>query len=293
MIFACVFSCISTIEIYAQKARTAPKPKEGWYLTFELTVKGHGETKNVDNAGEGEIEGSWDIDRTYSGTFELTTSTPTPVVVNKGMSPSEMMAIVNAAPVLWVHSGNGNDLDQKFLMVKVKIKDKVRLKLKDRGEGRSFENTTSLTYWDGNGFAIIDNAVQLLMDKNKSSYNVTIPLQLKIGQYGDENLKISRHKLIERSSFGYGDAPTSEAPPVKYENVALGTLKFPTVIDLLDGGTIHHPNNLPLKLVKGAQGTYDWDSGDVDIDAPLFPDIPESQEGVKVHVYYLLKKMTM
>ena len=301
-VLVCIF-LLALVPAFSQhtKAKASSKTKKIippakvdkiWYLSFEMTIKGKGETKKGE---EDEIEAWWDIDRTYSGVVELNYPTPASIAVNKSMSPDEIMAAVKSAPVKWLHSGKGNDPNQLYLMVKVKINDKIYMKLNDKGEGGSFENTTSLIYWNGVGTAMMDNAVEFLIDKNKSSYNITIPLKFKVGEYGDKNLKIERHKSIERSAFGYGDAPTLETLPIKYEDVPLGTLQFPVVIDLLDGGTIHHPTNVPLRFVQKGNvldsGEQEWDSGDQDIDEPLFKDFPDSQKGIMVHVYYRLKQM--
>ena len=265
-------------EIKAQKR--APKPKDVWYLSFDVTIKGGGQkTSGNDN----ELVVTWSIDRAYSGVVELNFSVPQSVYVNKNMKPAEIAARMNAAPVVWHH--RGIDTAHSFLPVKVKIHDWMVTMLKGGGEGTSFENRETSVRWDGEGTALADDTVTLMIHMGKSMYNVTIPLILHL----NDNLLTKKTKhTIDRSKFGYGGAPTHEEIPVAPEELPLGEFGFPKVIALLKDGTIHHPNDLPLELVNGG---YDWDSGDQDIDEPLIKGFPESRKGIKIHVYYLFKKM--
>lgn len=271
-----------------KKVTPPAKPHKIWILSFELTIKGDGQTKPEE---EGDLEAWWDIDRTYSGMVELNTPMPTSVMVTKGMSPGAIIAALESAPVMWTYSGTaGETPDEEASVVWVHIKDKMRRKVEDKGEGGSFENTTFLNYWEGEGTTRMKNATQLVIDTNKSKYNVTIPLDFIVDKQSDRLLKFTTDKLIERSAFGYGDAPTSE-PSEHVQNRALSTMEFPLAMEVLDNSTIHPGNDLPFKLV---QGHIEWDSGDVKIDEPLFKDplIRESQEGIMVHVHFDLRQMT-
>jgi hypothetical protein len=273
------FLCpLSAEEIPAQKTKAPAKSAEVWYLSFEVTVKGNSSKARGER---GEVTDSWYVDRTYSGVIELNLSVPTSVEVNKAMSPAEMISRVRSAPLMWVH--RGSDWSDTAMVIHIKIHDKKVLVLKEKGEGDTFENTTNTITWDGEGDALADNAVQLFIDKNRSLYNVTIPFQLHMA---DRLLKKLTNHTVERSDHGYGDEPTHEQK-LDPEDIPLGTFSLPKVIALLTGGRIHHPNNLPFSLNSGS---FDWDSGDVDPDEPIFNDIPESKKGIKIHVYYLIKK---
>src|SRR6266700_7554154 len=86
--FLALLCSFFTFEMKAQKGRSAPKPEEVWYLSFEVTIKGDGERRS---GNKDELLEQWKIDRSYSGVIELNISVPTSIDVNKNMSAREII----------------------------------------------------------------------------------------------------------------------------------------------------------------------------------------------------------
>ncbi|MGH9820482.1 MAG: hypothetical protein ACRD43_09970, partial [Pyrinomonadaceae bacterium] len=176
---------------FAQKGKATVKSTEVWYLSFDVTVKGNG---NSQRGRDDELRDEWKVDRSYSGVIELNLGVPTPVQVNASMSLAEIKMRMASAPEMFIHTST--DWSQNLMLIKVKIHDKRVVILKDKGEGDTFENTTTTTSWDGEGTALADNAVQLLIDMGHPLYNVTIPFQF---HKDDKILKKLVVHIVDRS----------------------------------------------------------------------------------------------
>ncbi|MDQ6788108.1 MAG: hypothetical protein M3033_14990 [Acidobacteriota bacterium] len=272
LIFAFVVIGILTVSTFGQKSRNASPPKEDvWYLTWELTIKGQGETKNL---GYGKSSASWDIDRSYSGTSELNFATLKPDVITKNMTPREIAAIMASAPMTWMHfnMNDPTDMLNRVSPIKVKIKDKLIMHINQAREGDGDAMSMDMIYWDGEGTALGDPGSTLFIDKAKSTYNINILIDL---HDTDKLLKIERHFTDD------------EGRHVTKQDASLRLIKIPSIVNLLEDNVIHHLKNLPLTLVNTG---FEWDSGDIELDEPLLENMPESYKGVKAHLFYRFKK---
>lgn len=296
VIFGCVLCVILSINNFAQKpAKAASKAKEVWYLSYEVTIKGSGSSMDYNGAGD---EATWVVDRSYSGTVELGSASP---LVNRNMSQSEMIASLHSGNIMsWRHAGTltkehdgmsaidkraSKFLDGMDLPIKIRINDKIVTHSEAEFAGRSFQNLTNTTFWYGKNSATkTQNTMELVIDKTRSRYNVTIPLKIVIG---DPWLLVTSSTLVERSKYGWGDKPQREVLPGRLEWIGFDTLKIPEIKDLLENGMIHHPEPLPFELKDGA---HQYDSGDLEIKEPLLSP-PDSYKGVTIRIFYLFKKM--
>lgn len=270
---------ISSSEILAQKpVKAAPKAKEVWYISYEVTIKGSGSTNDHNGAGD---EANWEVDRSYSGTVELGYASP---LVNQNMSQRDMIASLRSGSIMSWRPFQTATLDGMTLPIKIKINDKIHTHSEHEGEGRSFENYTNTTHWEGTSTATkTQNAMELLIDKTRSTYNVTIPLKLVTS---DPWLSVKSTTLVKRSKYGWGDKPESETITGS-QMVGFDTVKIPEIKGLLEDGMIHHPAPYPLKIKDGA---YEYDSGVLAVEEPLFG-ARDTYAGVMIRVYYLFKKM--
>src|SRR6266480_4586189 len=159
----------------AQKPKKpAPPPlAKSWFITYEMSVKGEGTMK--DNPGE-EGETTWSIDRKYVGVTELNFRSPGYLPT---MTPEEVIACLRAGTITnWSHmtaeNGGSFALEHVTLPSHIIIKDKLKTLVKDRGEGASFENTTTETEWNADCDVRTINDLRLQIDKRLPSYNVWI-----------------------------------------------------------------------------------------------------------------------
>ncbi len=285
-----VISFNSTVETYAQtKLKSATTPKVYWYLDFTVTIKGSGKQTNED----GDKITDWIVDRSYSGFIKLNDSMSW---YKPGLSKQENKEAIESHRFTAYHNRPA-DLDKvSWMPITVRISDRYRITIKDDGEGSSFEYTKALKTWkfnhDMNGkMAFVPNAVQLSTDSKLRTYNVFIPILATEGN--KEYVSLFLDTVIDRSSYGYGDAPTHEEKPVQLVLVSIHSLGIPNVKGLIEDGAIQHiPNDFLFPVNVTTAWEYDSfkDFPDLQPDAPIFPDVPDSKSNVKIRVIYRFSK---
>ena len=295
--FACAYSQPIKPKIFdippvkPKKPVPPAKPKKTWYFTFEMTIKGAGSVKNLDNSGN-ILE--WGIDRSYSGVIALDQPAPS---FDHNWSQAEISeAFRSGRKVAWFNRDvrrNSSIDDMKpsgnVHPVAVRINDMLRTITKENDEGDTFENTTITTHWEFDDSIFTSNSNMLVFDKKLGTYNVHIPLVSENDNDPYSTIRLQVDTSIERSDHGYGDLPTSESGT--FNNlISFNKINFPTIKNLLENGFIHHEFDLPLPAMKDV--SYQYDPGDLQPDKPMFGGVPESKTKVKIHIYYLFKQLT-
>ena len=280
-----VICFIPTVKTAAQKRpKTVTTPKIYWYMDFTITIQGAGKQTNED----GDKITDWIIDRTYSGFIKLNDSMSW---YKPGLSTQENMEAIKSHRFTAYHYQPAD-----WMPLTVRISDRYRITIKDDGEGSSFENTKVLKTWKFNSdtsgkMAFVPNAVQLSTDSKLRTYNVFIPILVAGGN--KEPVSLFLDTVIDRSSYGYGDAPTHEEKPVQLVLVSIHSLGIPNVKGLIEDGAIQH---IPNDFLFPANFTTAWeydsfrDFPDLQPDKPIFPDVPDSKSKVKIRVFYRLSK---
>ncbi len=258
-------------------------------MDFTVTIKGDGKQTNEDE----DYITEWYVDRSYSGIINLNDSISW---YKPGLSDQENMEAIKSHRFTAFQYLPTDINKSNWTPLNVKIFDQYRVTVLDKGEGRSFENTKILKTWKFNAdmsgkIAFVRNAVQLSTDSKLRTYNVFIPILAAEGN--KENVSLLVDTIIDRSSFGYGDAPTHEEKPVQTILLSIHSLGIPNVKGLIENGAIQHiPNDFLLPANFTTAWEYDSikDFPDLQPDKPIFPGIPDSKTKVKIRVFYRFSK---
>ncbi len=277
LVFVLLSGMILSARVFAQKSQKTPKTV--WYGEFTMTIKGNGTQKPEPGVNDSEI--TWKIDRTYSGSFELTG----PHSERKtGMRLKEELKIIKPGVINVYRSVNKNPqpTDKRILMpFHVTINDEVKTFSEGEGEGSAFENVTVIQKWKADANEFAGMPVELIIDNNSATYFIVIPID---SMSNSKRLDITSQTIYDRSSFGYGDAKTHEEMDIIPTEDTIDSLKMPTVKGILTLKLIAHWKDLPLPL-NFLEG-WKWDSGPLKPESPLLKDIPESKTKVVVRVTY-------
>ena len=258
-------------------------------MDFTVTIKGEGKQTNEDE----DYITEWIVDRTYSGVIKLNDSIPW---YKPGLGTQENMEAIKSHRFTAFQYMPPEITKANWMPLGVQIRDLYRVTNIGEGEGSSFENTKILKTWRFNSdesgkMAFVPNAVQLSTDSKLRTYNVFIPLLVAEGNKNHVSLFVDT--VIDRSSMGYGDAPTHEETPVQITLVSIRSLGIPNVKGLIENGAIQH---LPNDFLFPANFTTAWeydsvkDFPDLHPDKPIFPGVPDSKMKVKIRVIYRFSK---
>jgi len=297
-----LFSLLSGIAGFAQKSRfkmtivkpTVPKPKKpappadsSWFITYEMTILGSGSQKDEDDPGNETI---WSIDRKYEGTYELDLHTPG-IISTDGLEEKETLSSIRSGRITdWTWRFKigkkvvRSSIASGALPIHVIIHDKLEIRTHEKGEGSSFENTTTLKKWQvdlDDGYT--SNELKLRIIKKPAEYNVWIPLKAVDDVLGEGSVKLTTTISNERSREGYGGLPTSETKNEPEQNIHISTIKIPEVNGLLEKGIIHPFTDMPIPEKNGG---FESDWPDVEPDEAMIPGIPETKTKVAIHIFY-------
>jgi hypothetical protein len=272
------------LDVLGQAYRDLPdtcKPKS-WFLKWDLTISGKSDqTSKI----------KWAVKHEYSGAVELS---DVGVVMGamprltpqqaKAMTPAQAMAMVkNAKKVhMWLYKA-----PTMFGAIDVTIDDSVKRKNHDRGEGESFENTTTTNTWKGTTKDQVQNSYKLEVDEQAKTYNITIPFT-PMGQ--TKSIATEEIVEIERSAYGWGNKPTHEGPTTTPGSVTPSSLKNPEAASLIAGGNLHHDKDLAF---APKDDIVLFDSGNVKMDASstFLQNLPGAKDNVTIHLVYTLSKL--
>ncbi len=277
-VFSCVFSDFK-ISAQKKKPKSVAAQKIYWYVDYTVTVKGSGEKTGTD--GDSTIR--WSIDRTYSAVMKLNSSFDIGnQEVMKKMNSQQIMEAMKTkryTTFRYLPSKPNDDMP-----LRVTIDDAINVITKERGEGDSFENTTVLKNWVADETFNVLNGATLITDNKLLTYNVWLPIV-----FLDSKMIMRSQTKIDRSAYGYGDAPTHEETPVEETKVRFSTFGLPNVEGLInDSAVIEHKPDRPFP--PNFFTAWEYDSGDKIPDKPLIAGVPDSKTNVKVRVRYRFSK---
>jgi hypothetical protein len=298
-----LFSILCSFTVFSQKKPTGskifwvppakpkkptPPPQKSWFVSWELTVKGNGSEKGDADDGS---EVTWSIDRKYTGKVELNFSSPG--YLPEMNAEQIKKALMEGNITDWRHMKpvkTGGPIDYQLttnsIPIHVFIKDKRKMLVKDRGEGDSFENTTTTEEWnaDYDGFTQNQARLQTIAKSSYSHYSVWLPVSPFDDILEPAKLFLSTTVSIERSKYGYGDLPTSETEKKPDQHLHINDAHIPQLNGILEKDALIHPyTDLPY---EEKNGVFEFDSGENLITKPLFDFIPESKTNVKVRIVF-------
>jgi hypothetical protein len=261
----------------------------GWILSYQVQIRGQGNQPRARR----DSQISWKVDRSYSGSFELTRSTPLPKNLSAlaNITPQQLMSMTpqqlrdlqqqmtTPAGGLWMPTGPTAPTD-------LAVDDSIVSFEPGPGEGDSFEDTTTTQTYKGTGHDDVREAV-FQVDPASNTYNVTIG----IGPTGQKAFFVMQESVeVNRSQFGFGGAPTHEAHSVPPRREPFRRLEIPTVKGLLDKGIVHHAMDRPLNFVDGM---LQFDSGWIAAKplTPPFSSWPQADRNLKIRVYYKISRL--
>lgn len=278
------------------KPETCKPP--GWLLKFDVTITGDFTSKNAKT--------SWKIKRKYSGMLELTDQgqrpkppkPPKPAYTPEQLNAmaEQLKAMTPQQRIQWAQDYKKNttflrtwgfQTPAKMVPIDVDIDDTLKVESHDPGEGDSFEDTRTTTIWKGTATDEVPSYwLRLELDEATQLYNIHIPIY-PVGT--KKTIKNDVTTEINRSKYGYGDAPTHEGPTTVSAMMAPGELTIPSAASVLVNGTVTHDKDRPF---APKADTVSFDSGPLPMDkgSTFFPNLPGAAKSVRIRVTYTLSK---
>jgi hypothetical protein len=272
----CVITMIAlprdaSAQVRKPKSIVVTKPASTyWIAEYSLSIVGNGTVTSDD----GDTENEWSINRTYSGIVRLNTAVAgRPEDHMYTLTPQQEKA-ANASQRFTEYGHEGSNL-----LVRIEIHDNITNHVLDKGEGKSFEDTTQIKTWTMDKVLKVRNRFSLTIDSMSHTYSVRVPLII-IDDKATVTMKYL--KTVKRSNFGYGDKPTSD-PPVtetkELDMVSFGGL--PNSRGLIEGRVAVQTPFLPLMSADPKEVVLELPA--LHPDQPMIEGVPESKDLVKIY----------
>jgi len=278
------------LEIAYLKGELAKLPDSckppNWLLHFEVTISGEGKKR----VGQGSIE--WKISHIYTGDVELSNPRKKPKLPDSSilakMTQVQVMQMLMTVTELKSWSVTLPAIVQTTVPIEITIDDELTIDSREHGEGDSFENIKSVDTWKGSNLPDgVHNDFSFDVDETSATYNLVVPVR---PTHSAKLITKTTKKTIERSKFGYGNAPTHETPPPVVEMIAASTMPFPPVAAVFPNGSIHHEYDLPF-APKDDLVVFDSGKMPIDPQSGYLANLPSAKQNVTVRVYYILSKL--
>jgi hypothetical protein len=245
----------------------------GWTLDFDVTLSGEG-SKAID--ADNHI--SWKVKHKYTGKVDLLLEAPTMSIADgKPPTVAEMMAGTYAR--MWTAAGGAKTpLD-------VEIDDRIEQYAKDPGEGDSYEATTTTSTWKGNGKDHAAVGAVLETDDKAALYN------LKFGVLpadATKQLTVVVKEEIDRTPYGYGDAPTHESNTTRNEKDPFSVMQIPDISGIIKGAKVERTKE-KLELTNDSIEFTDTFAPP----ASYLSGLPNVTKNLKVRVHYRLTRIEL
>ncbi len=251
----------------------------GWKVDVDVMIHGQGSKATNDLS---HIE--WKVMHRYKGSVELTVGPVPTASLADGSNPTPAQLISGEFTQVWQPAAPGGG-KMASVPLQVEIDDSISNYIKDPGEGQTYEATTNRTTWKGKGADKTHGVGSLVVDEARKLHELVLEVK---PSSTTKQLDVVEKEIIDRTPYGYGDAPTHEEKTLKKTKEPFSVMTLPVIANVLDGHAVTTKKK-PMQLTNGSfkfEGTFKAPPG-------YLANLPDVANKLKIVITYRVTKIEL